>query len=394
MSKFCPGFLTAGISAGLKEDDKKDLGLIYSKTPASIAGVFTKNIVKAAPVIINIEKIKAGYAQAVIINSKNANCCTGKKGLQDALDVINSLALRLQIDSSLIFISSTGVIGQPFPKEKIKCAIPKLVENLNDSNGKNLAEAIMTTDTVFKLASVSKKINGVSFTVSGAAKGAGMIHPDMATMLCFVCTDIKAEQDQLKTILNNAIANSFHKVTIDGDTSTNDTVLLLANGDSGLSVDNKEVKKAFEKSLNEILLTLAKKIVKDGEGATKLIEIKVVGALTRDDAKKIADVIASSPLVKTAVFGEDANWGRILAAAGRAGVNFNPNRIDLFFNDVMIMENSQPCGEEAEKQASEIIKKNEFVILLDINMGGEASETVYTCDLSVDYVKINADYRT
>ncbi|MBW1649220.1 MAG: bifunctional glutamate N-acetyltransferase/amino-acid acetyltransferase ArgJ [Deltaproteobacteria bacterium] len=394
MSKFCPGFLTAGINAGLKEDGKKDLGLIYSQTPASVAGVFTKNIIKAAPVIIDIEKIKKGYAQAVIINSKNANCCTGKKGIEDAYEVINSLALQLQIDRSLVFISSTGIIGQPFPKEKIKFAIPKLIANSNDSKGKELAEAIMTTDTVFKLASVSKKINGISFTVSGVAKGAGMIHPDMATMLCFVCTDIKADQDKLQTILNDAIANSFHKITIDGDTSTNDTVLLLANGASGLSIDKNEVKKAFEKSLNEILLTLAKKIVKDGEGATKLVQIKVIGALTRDDAKKIADVIASSPLVKTAIFGEDANWGRILAAAGRAGVNFNPNRINLFFDEVMIMENSRPCGEKAEKKASAIIKKDEFVILLDINMGGEASATVYTCDLSVDYVKINADYRT
>ncbi len=392
-NQFCPGFLATGICAGLKEDGEKDLGLIYSTTPASAAGVFTKNIVKAAPVLLDMERIKSGVCQAIIVNSKNANCCT-QDSMAHALTMAKCLCDELNVKEKLVLVSSTGVIGEPLPIEKIKDAIPELVKRLSESGGKDFAKAIMTTDTVPKIVSLRKKVRGSTFTVTGVAKGSGMIRPDMATMLCFVCTDVKAESGQLQAALSPAVDKSFNRISIDGDTSTNDTVIILANGASKLSIQDSLVRQAFEKSIHEILLNLAKMIVKDGEGATKLVEIKVTDAVCYEDARKVADTVAHSNLVKTALFGEDANWGRIIGAAGRAGVNFDPERIDIFFDDVLLVKNSIACGKSAEDNATKVLKKDEFVISIDLNTGENCSASVYSCDFSVDYVKINADYRT
>ncbi len=392
--KFCPGFLTAGIHAGLKSDNKEDLGLIYSEIPVACAGVFTKNLIKAAPLLIDMERIKSGYCHALIVNSKNANCCTGEEGMAHARAMTKSVAVRLGIDEELVLAASTGVIGERFPIEKIDAAIPELVKSLNDSDGKAFARAIMTTDTIPKIVSVRRKVGDSFFTISGVAKGSGMIHPDMATMLCFICTDIKATPRKLYDILTVASDKSLNRVTIDGDTSTNDMALLFANSVSKLSIEDSSVEKAFEEGIEEVMITLAKMIARDGEGATKLVEVRVTGAATKEDALKIANTIACSPLVKTAIFGEDANWGRIIAAAGRAGVLFDPANVSLFFDNAMIMENGRPRGAEAVKKTDEIMKKEEFLIRLDIGAGGEYEESVYTCDFSIEYVKINAEYRT
>ena len=390
----CKGFLFSGVCAGLKQNNEKDLGLILSERSASVAAVFTKNIIKAAPVIIDMERVKSGTARAIIVNSKNANCCTGDEGILNALKMGKSVAEKLSIKEEEVFIASTGVIGEPLPIEKICRAIPNLVENLDYSGGDDFCRAIMTTDTKPKIFSKQIKVSGKGFNILGFAKGAGMIKPNMATMLCFICTDIEAESKYLQNILSELTEKSFNRISIDGDTSTNDTIIVLANGCSNLSVKDSSVKEKFEKSLEEALITLCKMIVKDGEGATKFVEIKTIGALTIEDAKKISDTVANSNLVKTALFGEDANWGRIAAAVGRAGVNFDPNALDIFFDDIMIVHKSRSCGKEVEKKVSEILKKDEFVITININGGGKSEYSIYTCDFSLDYVKINANYRS
>jgi glutamate N-acetyltransferase / amino-acid N-acetyltransferase len=391
---FCKDFLFSGISAGLKPNNEKDLGLIFSKVKASSAAVFTKNIVKGAPLILNMKRIKSGAAQAVIVNSKNANCLTGDEGILHAEKMAKKTAESLNIKDDDVLVASTGVIGEPLPIEKISAAVPKLVENLKPSGAEDFARAIMTTDTMPKIVSKNVKISGKTFSIVGFAKGSGMIKPNMATMLCFVCTDIEAEKDDLQKILSKTAEISFNKITIDGDTSTNDMIIALANGRSSLSIKEPSVKEAFEKNFKKVLIKLAKMIVKDGEGATKFVEIRTIGALTEENARKISDTIANSNLVKTAFFGEDANWGRIAAAAGRAGINFDPENIKIFFDDVMLVKNGKICGKEAEKKASDILKSKEFVITIDINTGGKKEYSVYTCDFSIDYVKINADYRT
>ncbi|HUT44289.1 MAG TPA: bifunctional glutamate N-acetyltransferase/amino-acid acetyltransferase ArgJ, partial [Desulfobacterales bacterium] len=284
-------------------------------------------------------------------------------------------------------------IGQPFDTGKIEAAMPELVRDIKPDGMANFAEAIMTTDTVPKVVTRQGVMEGVPYTVTGVAKGSGMIRPDMATMLCFVMSDIKISHDLLTEALLSATDKSFNKITVDGDTSTNDTILVLANGLSGATVKNPVHKDSFQIVLDEVLTDLAKMVVKDGEGATKLVEIIVRGALTDKDAYKIADTVSNSNLVKTALFGEDANWGRILAAAGRAGVKIDPYKADIFFDDVMIAKNGMWCGEKAETEAAKILKKDEFAIAVDLNMG-RGSATVLTCDFSIDYVKINADYRS
>ena len=389
----CKGFKTAGVASGLKKNGGKDLGLIYSEVPATAAGVFTKNMVQAAPVLLDRERIKLGKCQVVIVNSGNANCCTGDQGMLDAIAMTRFAASGLKISEELVLAASTGVIGQPFDTGKIEAAMPELVRDIKPDGMANFAEAIMTTDTVPKVVTRQGVMEGVPYTVTGVAKGSGMIRPDMATMLCFVMSDIKISHDLLMEALLSATDKSFNKITIDGDTSTNDTILVLANGLSGATVKNPVHKDSFQIVLDEVLTDLAKMVVKDGEGATKLVEIIVQGALTDKDAYKIADTVSNSNLVKTALFGEDANWGRILAAAGRAGVKIDPYKADIFFDDVMIAKNGMWCGEKAETEAAKILKKDEFAIAVDLNMG-RGSATVLTCDFSIDYVKINADYRS
>ena len=389
----CPGFEAAGISAGIKKKDKKDLGLIFSPVPVNVAGVFTRNRVKAAPVILDRRRIKSGVCQAIIVNSGNANCCTGEKGIRDAEAMASMSAFELGISENLVLVASTGVIGEPLPIEKIKAAIPDLVGSLRPDGIPDLARSIMTTDTVPKMVSRQEVVEGKSFNVTGVAKGAGMIRPDMATMLCFICTDVKAAPEILKETLVSAADRSFNRITIDGDTSTNDTVLIMANGLSGVDIENLVHKELFQKVLGQVCLDLAKQLVRDGEGVTKLVEIVVQGATSDSDAIQIADTVAHSPLVKTAFFGEDANWGRVIGAVGRAGVDVDPDRIDLYFDDVQMVKSGMGCGKAVEAEATKVLKKSEYTVAVHLNMG-QGFGSMITCDFSVDYVKINADYRS
>lgn len=389
----CKGFSFSGVVSGLKKNGQKDLGLIYSEVPASVAGVFTRNRVQAAPVLVDRERIKKGLCRAVIVNSGNANCCTGDQGTKDAISEARLAADGLNISEEMVLVASTGVIGKPLALNKIEAAVPELVKSLSPGGINDFAQAIMTTDTVLKIVSRNGNIGGSGFNIKGVAKGAGMICPDMATMLCFVCTDAGASPGYLEEVLLSSVEKSFNRITIDGDTSTNDTVLVMANGMSGAVVGSRADKTYFQELLDEILNELAKMVVKDGEGATKLVDIIVKGAGSESDAEKIAKTIANSSLVKTALFGEDANWGRILAAAGRAGVEFDPELADICFDDVLMVKNGMGCGDAAEREATKVLKKPEFSITVDLKTGdGKAS--VLTCDFSIDYVKINADYRS
>ena len=389
----CPGFRTAGVACGLKKNKRKDLGLIYCEVPANVAGVFTRNLVQAAPVKLDRQRITAGVCRALIVNSGNANCCTGDQGMQAALRMAKSAARGLNLSEDQVLVASTGVIGETLPVEKIEIAVPGLVEAMHQEGITDLAEAIMTTDKVPKVISRRGRIDGKTFTVSGVAKGAGMIRPDMATMLCFVMTDIQASPGMLQQMLVASVNRSLNRITVDGDTSTNDTVLLMANGVSGIELGNPVRQAEFQAVLDDVLIALAKWLIKDAEGATKLVEIIVQGAASENDAHRIADTVANSNLTKTALFGEDANWGRILAAAGRAGVPIDPAKVDIRFGPVMMVQNGMGCGKATEAEATKILKQPEYDITIDLKMG-RASATVFTCDFSIDYVKINADYRT
>ncbi len=389
----CQGFRASGIVAKIKKNHTKDLGLIISDVPATVAGVFTKNRIKAAPVVLDMERIKSGKCRAVVVNSGNANCCTGEQGMKDALQMTKAVADKLGVAEDMVLVSSTGVIGQYLPVEKVEAGIPALFEALSADGFMDFAEAIMTTDTRPKMLSRTIQVAEKSFTLNCVAKGAGMIRPDMATMLSYVCTDVEADAQTLKKLLINAVDLSFNRITIDGDTSTNDTVLIMANGASGLSLEDTSVNEAFKGALDAMLVEMAKMVVKDGEGVTKLVEIKVFGAESDDDAKKMADTVAHSPLVKTAFFGEDANWGRIIGALGRSGAFLDPDTIDISFNDVMLVQNGRWCGAEAEAAATRVMKLPEFAVAIDTHLGVGAF-SCWTCDFSIDYVKINADYRS
>lgn len=389
----CTGFQASGIAAGLKKNGRSDLALIYSRVPATAAGVFTRNRVQAAPVLLDRERIKTGLCQAVLVNSGNANCCTGEQGMRDAGQMARLAASALGIAEGSVLVASTGVIGQPLAVDKIEQALPSLVQFLRPDGFMQLAEAIMTTDTVPKVVGRKGTLNGKEFSVIGTAKGAGMIAPNMATLLCFVCTDVGANADQLRGCLVASVEQSFNRITIDGDTSTNDTALILANGLSGAVIQSPADLAVFQNILNDVLVTLAKMLVKDGEGATKLVEIHVRGAATDSDARKIADTVAGSNLVKTAIFGEDANWGRILAAAGRAGVAFDPQQMDILFDDVLMFSQGSGRGAAVEDKVTKVLKLPEFVITIDLH-SGKSQTSVWTCDFSVEYVRINADYRS
>ena len=389
----CNGFRAAGVAAGLKKNGRDDLGLIVSTVPATAAGVFTRNQVQAAPVLLDRERIQSGVCQAILVNSGNANCCTGEQGMQDAREMARIAAGALNIPEESVLVASTGVIGQLLPVEKIRQSMPALVQSLRPDGFQLLAGAIMTTDTVPKLVSRTGMLDGNTFTITGTAKGAGMIAPNMATLLCFVCTDVGATADQLHDCLLASVQQSFNRITIDGDTSTNDTALILSNGLSGARIQSPADLAVFQDVLNDVLVTLAKMLVKDGEGATKLVEIIVRGAATDADARKIADTVAGSNLVKTAIFGEDANWGRILAAAGRAGVPFDPEKMDIYFNDVLMFSEGSGRGLAVEDEVTKVLKLSEFAITIDLH-SGDCRTSVWTCDFSVDYVRINADYRS
>jgi glutamate N-acetyltransferase/amino-acid N-acetyltransferase len=391
--KGCPGFQAAGVNCGLKENGRKDLGLIYSEVPSNVAGVFTQNRIQAAPVLLNRQRITRGVCRALIVNSGSANCCTGEQGMRDAVNMAGFAAAGVGVAEDEVLVSSTGVIGEPLPMEKIKIAVPALIDALHGEGIHDFAEAIMTTDTVPKVISRRGELDGKVFTVTGVAKGSGMIRPDMATMLCFVMTDIHASPVLLKEMLKAAVDLSLNRITVDGDTSTNDTVLLMANGRSGAEVLNDAQREVFQPVLHDVLITLAKWLIKDGEGATKLVEIVVTGAGSDQDARRIADTVSNSNLFKTALFGEDANWGRILAAVGRAGVAVDPEKMDVRFGPVLMVQDGMSCGKTAEAAATKILKKSEFDITIDLK-SGRGHAAVFTCDFSIDYVKINAAYRS
>ncbi len=387
------GFQFAGIRAGIKKKDQKDLGLIYSDIPASAAALFTRNQVIAAPVILGKEKIKSGMCRAVLVNSGNANCFTGERGLKDASDCARLTGEALGIDENSVMVSSTGVIGAYLPMDKFEAGILRLVQDLSQDHADDFADAILTTDTFRKTAVEKGRIRDGSFSVMGIAKGSGMIRPDMATMLAFVLTDADISSDDLRKALLIANQKSFNRITVDGDTSTNDTLLALANGCSGACIRDDDTRAVFQSVLEKICMTLARMIVKDGEGATKLVQIIVKGALTAEDAFKASEAIAHSNLVKTAIYGEDPNWGRITAAAGRSGARVVTEKMDLFFDDQPLVLKGVWLGPEAEQKAAQIMKQKEITLTLNLNLG-EESDAFLFCDFSENYVKINAEYRS
>jgi len=392
---FIPGFMFSGISADIKEGKEKDLGLFYSVTPATVAGVFTTNRVKAAPVLVDRKRIKGGHCQAIIANSGNANACTGKRGMLDARAVADATAKALRVPQGLVLVSSTGVIGKPFPTDKILSRIPNLINNLSSRALLDAAEAIMTTDRFPKVKMEKCSIGGKEIRMCGIAKGAGMIMPHMATMLCFVMTDATIERVALQRALLDSIEPTFNRITVDGDTSTNDTVLVLANGmakNRAISLRSADYP-LFKDLLTAVLLELAKMIIKDGEGATKFIEVRVEGARSEGDAKKVALTVANSNLMKTAFFGGDANWGRIAAAIGRSGVRINPNTFDILLNHVPVALAGMETNGELQEEAGQVLKGDTVTVTIRLHQGN-AHTSIYTCDLSIDYVKINAHYRS
>ena len=389
------GFQFSAVEAAIKKPGRKDLALIFSEVPAQACAVFTVNAVKAAPVLLSAERIRSGSAQALLVNSGNANACTGDQGMVVARETSRFVAESLGILDEAVQVSSTGVIGVQMPTDRINGAIPALVEGLSSGTLDDIAQAIMTTDTFPKTEARSSQAAGVNYTVAGIAKGAGMIMPNMATMLSFIISDAAVEPAFLETAFRNAVETSFNAITVDGDMSTNDTCLIMANGLAGNPVINAGTPEAlaFEALLHDVLLSLAKQIVKDGEGATKFVEVRVTGATSNADAKRAALAIANSSLVKTAFFGQDANWGRIFAAVGYSGAAVDQSRLSLQFNDVCMARGGIFAGGDAEARGTEILKLKEFTVCVDLGLGS-GTATVYTSDLSHEYVSINADYRT
>jgi glutamate N-acetyltransferase/amino-acid N-acetyltransferase len=383
------------VAAGIKKKaGLLDLGLIYSQVPdTTVAGMFTRNRVMAAPVVLTKERAARGTARAIIANAGCANCCTGPQGMAHAKSMAAGTAAGLDLTDELVLVASTGTIGLTLPIDKVRAALPTLIGQLRPDGFESFSQAIMTTDTVPKLVQRQGSLDGRPFTVLAVAKGAGMIRPDLATMFCFVCTDVAASAETLQRMLHSAVDHSLNRITIDGDTSTNDTVLVLANGLSGVSLGTAEQQRVFQAVLDDLLMDVARRLVKDGEGVTKVVEIKVQGAPSDDAAFKVADTVAHSPLVKTAFFGQDANWGRILGAAGRAGVAIDPERIDVLFDGVQMVKAGQGCGQAAEDQVTAVMRRPEFTVTIDLHLGAGAG-SMLTCDFSVDYVRINADYRS
>ncbi len=389
------GFKAAAYSSGIKKSGKLDLALICADKPVECAGVFTTNKVIAAPVRITESRMRQGLCQAILVNSGNANACTGNQGLHDARRCGDLVAETLDIAPELVAVSSTGVIGVPLPMLCFEEHVPSLCRMLSHDQFDGVAKAMMTTDAFPKMCGRTINIDGLEVHLLGLAKGAGMIHPDMATMLAFVVTDAVLADGLLDEALRQSVNASFNRITVDRDTSTNDMVLLLASGDA----ENPEISEGsaalgqFCGALNEIMLELAKMIVRDGEGATKLVRIQINGAANDADALLAARSVATSQLVKTAFFGEDANWGRIIAAVGYSGADVDPDKVNISFDDVAMVSNGLGLDSAQEARASEVLKKPEFTVTVDLALG-EGSAYYYTSDLTYDYVKINADYRT
>lgn len=390
------GFSFAAVSAGLRYKNRLDLGLIVCDQPAVTAGMFTTNQVKAAPVLLDIERLKQGKARAILVNSGSANACTGEIGMADAHKTCGLAAQHLGIDENEVLVASTGVIGERLKVAGFEAHMGELVAGLRHDGAVDVARAMMTTDTVEKSAFRTIELGGEEVAIGGLAKGSGMIMPNMATMLAFVMTDARISFPQLRHCLKNSVAASFNLITVDGDTSTNDMVLVMASGHAGNrwieDVDHPDCHD-FGAALAEVLDELAEKIVADGEGATKLVRVAVGGAKDDHEAEQMARTVANSSLVKTAFFGGDPNWGRIVAAMGRAGVRFRPELVDIACEGIMLVRGGVWVGEEAETQVAEAMRAPRFTVSIDLHQGSGAA-AVRTCDLSYDYIKINADYRS
>jgi glutamate N-acetyltransferase/amino-acid N-acetyltransferase len=388
-----PGFKASAVAAGIKKRGGLDLGLIFSDREASAAAVFTANKVKAAPVLVSQENVKSGKARAIVANSGNANACTGEAGLQSTRYTMEGIARELGISPEQVLVASTGVIGAPLNTEVIGKALPELVKGLSPDAIPRVVEAIMTTDSFPKLSRFEGKAGGKSYKVVGMAKGAGMIMPDLATMLCFVLTDIAVDSTRLNEALRWGVERTFNRISVDGDMSTNDTVFVLANGAAGNGSLSPEDFQGFKAGLARVMDELSTMIVRDGEGATKLIRITIKGAATPAEALTAARTVANSALVKTAFYGSDPNWGRIMAALGRSGIRMREDAVTIWVEDVKIVETGMGRGTEPESQAAQRMKGKEFSVTVDLHEG-EYEDHVTTCDLTHEYVTINADYRT
>lgn len=392
------GFKFVGINCGIKKC-KKDLGIVYSEKECLAHGMFTRNLVKAAPVIYDMKLLQENprSIRAIVVNSGNANACTGEEGMKNTVRMAKKVAEKLGLEDRTVLVSSTGVIGVQLPMEKIESGIERAVNLLTD-DPIQFAESIMTTDTAIKISYRELELSGKNVRILGIAKGSGMIHPNLATMLSFLFTDAKISYDALKRLLENAVEKSYNMIDVDGDTSTNDTMIVLANG----LAENKEIVEGtrdyedFRSAFDEINVELAKKIVEDGEGATKLIQVEVINAADEKTARKIARSIVSSNLVKTAIYGEDANWGRIIAAAGYSGANFHVEQLTLCLSDgyqkVRVFEKGQGIYFD-EEMAKQILSSTRVFLTIDLNCGNSRA-VAWGCDLTEKYVQINGRYRT
>ena len=395
------GFMANGLNAGIKNNVKKDMALVYSEKPCVAAGVFTTNKVKAAPVKWDYNVVhNSPYAQAVVVNSGVANACTGEEGYGYCMDMAEAVGNEMQLPKDAVLVASTGVIGRQLPMDIIKEGIKKLPKGLKpDEEAATLAaEAIMTTDTKSKQVAVNFEIDGKVVTVGGMCKGSGMIHPNMATMLCFITTDCMIKKDLLQKALSEIVNDTFNMISVDGDTSTNDSVLLLANGmaeNKIIDTEDKNYKKFYE-ALYYIMEELSKKIAGDGEGCTCLFEVRVLNALTKEDAKTMAKSVVCSSLTKAAIYGHDANWGRILCAMGYSGAEFDPELVDIYFESacgrLQIVKDGR-ADDYSEEEATKILSEEHVIAICDCKQG-TFNATAYGCDLTHEYVNINADYRS
>jgi len=389
-----PGIRLATQAAGVRYQNRDDMVLIECAAETQTACLFTKNHFKAAPVLLASANLKNAAPRYLLINSGNANAATGDLGLEDAKATCEIVADATGVRSEQVLPFSTGVIGERLPIEPFRQSIPKLVSKLHSDAWHAAAQAIMTTDTVPKVKSRQIEIDGRSVTLTGMAKGAGMIQPNMATMLCFIGTDVATDAESLKVLLQEAADQSLNRVTVDSDTSTNDACVLMATGQSGVVlIPGSESESLFQDALTDLMIDLAQSLVRDGEGATKFVTVMVNGAPSNDEALTVALSIANSPLVKTAIFAEDANWGRLVMAIGKVDCEIDVAKIDIFINDVCLMQAGMKHAEYVEALGATAMKKEEIEIRVEMNQG-DGSETVWTSDLSHEYVKINAEYRT
>ncbi|MBU2498070.1 MAG: bifunctional glutamate N-acetyltransferase/amino-acid acetyltransferase ArgJ [Proteobacteria bacterium] len=387
------GFKASAVAAGIKKKGGLDLALIFSERGAAAAGVFTMNKVKAAPVILSQENIRRGRVKAVLANSGNANACTGREGLENARATADLVARELGTKSEEVLVASTGVIGAPLDVDLFTRAMPGLVKNLSPDGIPLVVQAIMTTDSFPKISLFDGVVGGRPFRILGIAKGAGMIMPQMATMLSFILSDIDIDPSQLGEAVSSSVASSFNRISVDGDTSTNDMVLVLANGLAGNGALGQDDYKEFKEGLSRVMGELATMIVQDGEGATKVVHIYIKGAASSSDAITGARAVANSSLVKTAFYGQDPNWGRIMAALGRSGISMREEEVSIWVDEVKIVEKGMGRGEKYEKEAAAKMLNKAFAVTVELRQG-KYDDRMITCDLTHEYVSINANYRT